>query len=355
MAVASEQMGCELFALTRHSRPMQSWLKENPLLQPTIRTLTTLVCSWTIAAGLGACAHAAAPVMSVPAATASVQGPFSEAPLPHYLVRHAAAPIAIDGHLDEFDWAAAPQIDGLTRILNLYGQVLNATRAKMIWDEDALYIAFASHDQDMWALFTEEDDPMWSEEVVEAFIDPDGDGLNYLEVEVNPLNAVVDLHISSVSPEWVSDKDWDITGLQTAVVAHGTVNDSTDIDTGWTVEMAIPWTAFVPTITGGGKPQVGDRWRLNLYRIERGAGSGVAAQLRALREQAAPLQEQLAALGQGQSEAHARLEARLAEIQAEAQPLNELYGDRTEYTAWSPTFQRGFHHPSRFGIIEFAP
>jgi hypothetical protein len=196
---------------------------------------------------------------------------------------------------------------------------------------------------------------MWSEEVVEAFIDPDGDGRDYLEVEVNPLNAIVDLHIGSVSPEWVSDKDWDIAGLQTAVGVHGTVNDSTDVDTGWSVEMAIPWNAFAPTITGGERPSVGDRWRLNLYRIERGAGAGVGASLRAFMERVRPLREQLAALDEDDSENRRRLEAELALIQEEAKPLFEHNSAATEYTAWSPTFQRGFHHPERFGIIEFAP
>lgn len=311
-----------------------------------LMTKCLTIGSLTLAVGLPAGPAAAQP---------HAQVPFSEAPLPHYLVRHATGAIAVDGQLDEFDWAAAPQIDGFARILNDYGQVLNATRARMIWDDEALYIAFACRDRDMWALYTQEDDPMWSEEVVEAFIDPDGDGLDYLEVEVNPLNAVVDLHIGSVNPEWISDKDWDIAGLRTAVQAHGTVNDSSDVDAGWTMEMAIPWSAFVPTITGGGKPVVGDRWRLNLYRIERGAGSGVAGRLREFQERAAPLRQQLAKLPEGPSKARARLEARLAEIQAEAQPLNDTYGAETEYTAWSPTFRRGFHHPERFGIIEFAP
>ncbi len=311
--------------------------------------LITLGCSCVLAAGLSTSTHAAESAVS------SSRQPFSESTLPHYLVRQTDSPITIDGRLDEFAWAAAPQIDGLTRILNDYGRVQQATRAKIVWGEEALYIAFACRDTDMWALYTEEDDPMWSEEVVEAFIDPDGDGRDYLEVEVNPLNAIVDLHIGSVSPEWVSDKDWDIAGLQTAVGVHGTVNDSTDVDTGWSVEMAIPWNAFAPTITGGGRPSVGDRWRLNLYRIERGAGAGVGASLRAFMERVRPLREQLAALDEDDSENRSRLEAELALIQEEAKPLFEHNSATTEYTAWSPTFQRGFHHPERFGIIEFAP
>ncbi len=290
---------------------------------------------------------------------AAAEGPptvFSESSLPLYMVRQAGGEISVDGRLGEFDWAAAPQIDAFTRILNDYGLVARPTRARMLWDDEALYIAYACRDPDMWALFTEEDDPMWSEEVVEVFIDPDGDGLDYLELEVNPLNAIVDLHIGRIHPEWVSDKDWDILGLETAVHAVGTVNDSTDVDRGWTVEIAIPWTAFAPTIAGGGKPRVGDRWRLNLYRIERGAGAGVRARLRELGEAEARLTERLETLAEdGDPDERSRLEAELQVLRAQAEPLGERYREETEYTAWSPTFQRGFHHPARFGVVEFAP
>lgn len=315
-------------------------------LRNTVLALTAL--------GLAAGAHAA---VSTPAAEAPPPAPFTEAALPLYLVRQAQAPMTIDGRLDEFDWAAAPQIDAFHRILNLYTRVLNPTRARMLWDADNLYVAFACRDRDIWALFTEEDDPMWSEEVVEAFIDPDGDGRDYLEVEINPLNAIVDLHIGQVRPQGLdSDKDWDIAGLRTAVEIHGTVNDSSDVDEGWTMEMAIPWSAFTPTIVGGERPQVGARWRLNLYRIERGAGAGVRAQLRDLQARDRELSAALEALGEpGDAAERARLEEELSAVRLEAEPLAERESEETEYTAWSPTFQRGFHHPGRFGIVEFAP
>ena len=299
-----------------------------------------------------------APDLASRGAVAAEEPPsaFSEAPLPHYMLRRAGGEIAVDGRLDEFDWAVAPQIDAFTRILNDYGRIASPTRARMLWDDDALYVSFACRDGNMWALFTEEDDPMWSEEVVEVFIDPDGDGLDYLELEVNPLNAAVDLHIGRILPDWVSDKDWDILGLQTAVRAKGTVNDSTDVDQGWTVEISIPWAAFEPTIIGGGKPRVGDRWRLNLYRIERGAGAGVRARLRDLGEAGRRLAEGLEALGEdADPPERARLEEAQQMLEAQTGPLADRYRRETEYTAWSPTFQSGFHHPARFGVVEFAP
>ena len=190
-------------------------------------------------------------------------------------------------------------------------------------------------------IYQHEDDKLWEEEVVEVFIDPDGDGRDYLELEVNPLNTVVDLSVQQLTPTWEADMDWDIAGLQTAVRTHGTVNDSLSQDQGWTVEIAIPWDAMAPTIGGGGRPNPGDTWRLNLYRIERKAGREVMLQIRSLWKQI----EALSGDG-GESEA--------ASLHEQLSQLSAHFDNQTEYTAWSETHQRGFHHPERFGVVQFA-
>jgi hypothetical protein len=248
-------------------------------------------------------------------------------PISEYTVQRAVGPLVIDGHLDEFSWEKAEQINGFERILNDYDQITRPTRARMLWDDQNIYFAFVCQDPDMWTLLTEEDASFWDEEVVEVFIDPDGDAKNYLELEVNQDNAKVDLVVRTLTPDWDSSIPWDIKGLQTAVATYGTVNDSASIDQGWTVEIAIPYSAMAEGITGGGQaPKVGDSWRLNLYRIERKAGRQVRAELL-----------------QSKGQKSARLDS-----------LSDLYNDQTEYTAWSETYQRGFHDPSRFGRVTFG-
>jgi len=287
-------------------------------------------------------------------------------PVAFYPVQRAEQPITVDGSLDELAWATAAQINRFNRILNDYDVVLYPTRARMLWDDEHLYVSFACRDSDMWAIFDQEDDPMWSEEVVEVFIDPDGDARNYLELEVNPLNAWVDLRIIRLQPEWESSRDWDIAGLQTAVAVRGTVNDARDEDEGWTVEMAIPWSAMADSIDGGGRPSVGDEWRLNLYRIERRAGREAMSQIRDLTARIEGLQAELAAILSGNAvEATADLgadagaeasglETSIELAQNELEDQREAYHKDTEYTTWSETFERGFHDPSRFGVIRFG-
>ena len=45
---------------------------------------------------------------------------------------------------------------------------------------------------------------------------------------------------------------------------------------------------------------------------------------------------------------------KLEEIRTALGPLREHHHQQTEYTAWSETFQHGFHHPSRFGVVQFV-
>ncbi|MFN7333357.1 MAG: hypothetical protein ACK5ST_02010 [bacterium] len=47
-----------------------------------------------------------------------------------------------------------------------------------------------------------------------------------------------------------------------AVYLDGTLNDPSDQDKGWTIEIAIPWTAFRKSPINTYPPQQGDRWRV---------------------------------------------------------------------------------------------
>jgi hypothetical protein len=265
------------------------------------------------------------------------------ASLKHYRCVKATGPIVIDGRLDEFDWGIAERVGQFTRILYTYPEIKYHTEASLLWDDHALYVAFSCRDQEIWATMTTQDSSLWNEEVVEVFIDPDGDGRDYYELEVNPLNVVVDLKIFTLKPEWKSDvPGFDTKNLKTAVKVYGTVNDPADRDTGWTVEMAIPWEGF-EEIPGGTKPKPGDQWRLNLYRIERGGGIATKREIDRLNAEQVQIQDRKTR----------KIEdvQRLAEIRTKLQQLEDL----TEYTAWSGTYERGFHDPTRFGVVEFVP
>ncbi|MHA1911203.1 MAG: carbohydrate-binding family 9-like protein, partial [Candidatus Kariarchaeaceae archaeon] len=64
--------------------------------------------------------------------------------------------------------------------------------------------------------------------------------------------------------------NWDFAGLLSAVSLQGTLNDNTDTDDGWTVELAFPWKGMKHL---AGKrslpPKDGDVWRMDFSRFEK--------------------------------------------------------------------------------------
>jgi len=244
--------------------------------------------------------------------------------VPRYRAARTMDPITVDGKLDEFTWAALPRAGRFHNIRDAESRPA-ATEAALAWDDFHLYVAFACADPIPWSGMYERDSFLWRHEVVEVFLDPDGDGRDYPELEVSPHNVVIDLLIPE-PPGPRTDPAvaarWDIEGLRTAASrSHA----------GWTVEIAIPWESLSEAGVSR-PPRPGDRWRAGLYRIERPGGLPRA-------EREAELQEKLAGADE---ESAAEIEKQLEALTAE-----------DEFQAWSPT-EESFHEPERFGIIEFV-
>lgn len=133
-----------------------------------------------------------------------------------------------------------------------------ATAVKVAWDARELRVLFEITDSHVWATQTQRDGPLWAEEVVEVFLDPAGDLESYFEIEVNPLNTVLDLVVRKNRSGIKKDFAWDCDGLRTAV--------SRQRD-GWCAELAIPFRSVAAEL-----PAAGARWRVNFCRIDRPPG-----------------------------------------------------------------------------------
>jgi len=122
----------------------------------------------------------------------------------------------------------------------------------------------------VWATLTDRDSIIFEDNDFEVFIDPDGDTHNYYELEMNALNTVWDLLlIKPYRDGGPAVHSWDIQGLQTAVNVLGTLNDPTDRDKAWTLEIALPFAVLKECIPGKPeRPLAGDQWRVNFSRVE---------------------------------------------------------------------------------------
>lgn len=171
---------------------------------------------------------------------------------------------AIDGVLDDEAWARCPVVTLVDAQTG--GPVTRKTTARMCWDDEYLYVGFECEDTDIWGTLTNRDDLIFQEEVVEVFIAPGGDLVRYLEFNVSPRNVVFDAFIvnpDGMNPNEETSFGWNCEGIRTAVAVDGTLDDRTDTDRGWTAEIAIPFAGLDRP-----SPRPGERWRLNLYRID---------------------------------------------------------------------------------------
>jgi hypothetical protein len=187
-----------------------------------------------------------------------------------YVCARAKGAINIDGKLDEADWAAAPwthdfqDIEGKAKPTPRF-----RTRAKMLWDGNYFYVAAELEEPHVWGTLTNHDAVIFQDPDFEVFIDPDGDRHNYYEFEMNALNTTWDLLLKKPYIDGgPALNEWEIKGLQTAVHVNGTLNNASDKDRGWQVEIAFPWKALAEYSKQPTPPHEGDIWRVDFSRVE---------------------------------------------------------------------------------------
>jgi hypothetical protein len=211
----------------------------------------------------------------------------------------------------------------------------------MLWDDEAIYVGFECDDPDVHAPLTGHDDPLWKHDLVELFIDPDGDGKSYMELHVAASGATADLLWADFRPEtdWFTQPTWmrfdektpatayEPKGIASAVKVDGTLNNPDDTDRGYTVEWRIPYSALVNVVPDEQKgrkiidislykqvpidvPKPGSAWRMNFNRCD-------------------------------------------DSIQVKEKDKNGKEVDVPEYSAWAPT-TGSFHMPFLFGRVTFV-
>lgn len=191
-------------------------------------------------------------------------------------------------------WAGAERIR--------WGPESVATVFRALWTQAGLAVRYDVTDASPWHTLTKFDERLWTEEVVELFLDVGATGRSYAEFEWNPSGAVVDLWIDRAENRF--DRDWNAVGFRGRVHAR---RDASGRTSGWTALGFLPWSALAAKAPPGTAlpPKRGDRWRFNVFRIDRPFGPG--------------------------------------------EPEKDV-----QYLAWSPTGEGSFHAPAAFREIEFA-
>lgn len=184
-----------------------------------------------------------------------------------YAAYRTRGKIKVDGKLSEKDWARAASSEAFSDISGPgFPKPTKETHVKMLWDDEYLYIGATLEEDNIVGNLKQRDTIIWKQNDFEIFIDPDGDGANYFEIETNVRGTLLDLIMNK---PYRSGGDfyspWDCKGIQVAVYCKGTVGKSSDRDQYWTVEAAIPRKSLMWGFTN---PDTLPCWRINFSRVE---------------------------------------------------------------------------------------
>lgn len=180
--------------------------------------------------------------------------------------RRAATPPVIDGKLDDPAWKSAAVIDKFPAFWK-HVESGDGTRARLLWDDDALYFSATMTDAELRSFGTKRNDMLWNGDVFELFLKPSENQPAYYEFQVNPIGVILELPFARRGEDFSKLAALPPWGLSAVAVCDGTVDHPGDHDRSWSVEGRIPWSAFART---GGRPEPGTAWRFAICRYDYG-------------------------------------------------------------------------------------
>jgi len=216
-----------------------------------------------------------------------------------YTAYRVTNPPVIDGKLDELCWQRAPRSPRFADLVS-GAHAIHDTRAAVLWDDEYLYVGYWIEEPFVQASLTERDALIYEDNDVELFVAGKD---AYYEFEINALGTIYEVFFVweeayarggyHLRPEFRRDAagvlpfngvgfpnhprgprigywNMDFNGLRSAVHVDGTLNDNSDRDRGWTVELALPWRGFEALAAPDGRslpPRDGDIWRMDFSRF----------------------------------------------------------------------------------------
>ncbi len=176
-------------------------------------------------------------------------------------VPRAPSPIVVDGETNDRAWLdpPGPARTGPFQFSN--GQVARPySDARLFWSDEFLYLALYAADEDLESRTDQPDGPLWLDDSFRVRLEVSG--TEYL-IEVSPKGVVSD---ARRKPGGSYDYGWS-SGVRVGHDTDGTINDPSDMDEEWVIELAIPLASI------GVKGQPGARVGFSLHRCDTPKGA----------------------------------------------------------------------------------
>ena len=183
------------------------------------------------------------------------------APIPDYEMRRAAHAPTIDVDLSDPAWSKATVITLGFPWAEQTGP-RNATRVRLLWDDQNIYGAFECDDDVIVTRETERDAPTYKDDAVEVFFNPFPNRTEYVGLEINAAGVLYDylfVHPQKLYP------NYDLKDVKLAASRAKAAGQAEAKNKCWTVEFAIPIANFVDQWDQA-PVRAGTMWRVNFAR-----------------------------------------------------------------------------------------
>jgi hypothetical protein len=192
-----------------------------------------------------------------------------QSPPQTYYVHPVTDAITIDGKDNETSWSKVPWTNSFSDIegSNKPAPAFE-TQVKMLWDKENLYLFAKLQEPHIKGYLKQKDTIIYHDNDFEIFLKPNLISPEYIEIEINALNTVMDLLMTK--PYRFGGRanlNWDTKDLESAVYHAGSINNPQDKDEFWTVEMKIP-VKSLKYFGEGNQIKPNEIWKINFSRVQ---------------------------------------------------------------------------------------
>ncbi len=153
-------------------------------------------------------------------------------------VPHAPGPITLDGDTDDPGWLRPPGPARTGDSLSDSGQPARPySDTRIVWGDGYLYLALYAADENIVTRTDEPDGPVWLDDAFRVVFARSG--IEYA-IEISP-KAIITDSIRSAGGQW--DYSWS-SGAHASKELDGTINNPSNMDEEWAIELAIPFESL---------------------------------------------------------------------------------------------------------------
>lgn len=183
-----------------------------------------------------------------------------------YNVKRLEQSMIIDASWDKTQWQNISAVS-ITNYMGSVPKLKPVVEAKMMYDDNNIYVIFRVQDQYVRCLTSEFNGPVWEDSACEFFFAPDSSYKErYFNIEMNCGGTPL-MHFNLVPR--VETKVLDIEDIKQIEIAHSLpqiVDPEINTPVTWTLEYKIP-LSMLEKYSGVTHPQKGVEWRANFYKI----------------------------------------------------------------------------------------